>query len=208
MSDNGIVKIHGKAYETVALRVQKFRDKYPDYSLLTEVVERDADCVVMRAEIWDAEGRVIATGHAEEYRTSSQINKTSALENAETSAIGRALAAFGLGGTEFATANEVQNAIHQQQPSKSVFANASLRNSFFANVVDSFDCATDIASLETLRELNVAKFKEMRDSGNEHDAQCVEEMGKRYKAAEKRLKGLAEKSTVDELREREQAFKE
>jgi hypothetical protein len=68
----------------------------------------------MKSIIADETGRILATGHAEEYRKSSQINGTSALENAETSAHGRSLAALGIGGTEFASANEVQNAIHQQ----------------------------------------------------------------------------------------------
>lgn len=112
--ETGIVDIRGKQYETVALRVQKFRAAHPDKSLTTEMIVRDDECVVMRAIIADEAGRVLATGHSEEYRKASQINRTSALENAETSAIGRALAAYGFGGTEFATANEVANAIHQQ----------------------------------------------------------------------------------------------
>lgn len=112
--DSGVVMIHNKAYQTVALRVRNFRDEYPDWTLRTQIISRDPEWVVMQATIEDEKGRVIATGHAEENRDSSQINSTSALENAETSAIGRALAAFGLGGTEFATANEVQNAIQQQ----------------------------------------------------------------------------------------------
>lgn len=110
----GIINIRGKEYQTVALRVQLFRETNPLLTLATEVVHRDAECVVMKATIADETGRTLATGHAEENRAASQINRTSALENAETSAIGRALAAFGFGGTEFATANEVQNAIHQQ----------------------------------------------------------------------------------------------
>lgn len=110
----GIIDIRGKQYQTVALRVQLFREAHPDKSLTTDMIVRDEECVVMRATIADETGRVLATGHSEEYRKSSQINRTSALENAETSAIGRALAAYGFGGTEFATANEVQNAIHQQ----------------------------------------------------------------------------------------------
>lgn len=114
-AQTGIVNIRGKEYQTVALRVQMFRNDFPDHSLTTAVICRDEDCVVMQATIADPTGRVIANGHSEEYRKSSQINRTSALENAETSAIGRALAAFGLGGTEFASANEVQNAIHQQK---------------------------------------------------------------------------------------------
>lgn len=113
---NGTVVIHGKVYETVALRVQKFRDAHKDYSLETEIVCRDIEVVAMKALIRDPSGRIVATGHAEEYRSSSTINKTSALENAETSAIGRALAAFGLGGTEFATADEVANAITSKPP--------------------------------------------------------------------------------------------
>jgi len=112
--ETGIVDIRGKQYETVALRVQKFRAAHPDKSLTTEMIVRDDECVVMRAVISAEDGRVLATGHSEEYRKASQINRTSALENAETSAIGRALAAYGFGGTEFATANEVANAIHQQ----------------------------------------------------------------------------------------------
>lgn len=114
MTDTGITNIRGKEYHTVALRVSKFREAYPHYALTASVVVRDQECVVMQAQIADETGRIVATGHAEEYRTSSQINRTSALENCETSAIGRALAAFGFGGTEFASANEVQNAIHQQ----------------------------------------------------------------------------------------------
>jgi len=117
-NDSGIVNIHGKSYQTVALRVQKFREAHKDFSLTTELVSRDEDCVVMKATIANEQGRVLATGHSEEYRASSQINKTSALENAETSAIGRALAALGLAGTEFASADEVANAIHQQKNPK------------------------------------------------------------------------------------------
>jgi len=111
---SGTVMIHGKAYQTVAYRVQVFREKYPDWTLATEVLHRDGECVVIKASISDETGRLRSTGHSEEYRKATQINKTSALENAETSAIGRALAGLGLGGTEFASANEVQNAIAQQ----------------------------------------------------------------------------------------------
>lgn len=113
-SNTGVINIHGREYQTVALRITTFRQSHPFHSLTTEIVTRDEEWVVMRATVSDPDGRVIATGHAEERRTASQINKTSALENCETSAIGRALAAFGIGGTEFASADEVANAIHQQ----------------------------------------------------------------------------------------------
>lgn len=116
-SDSGVVMIHGKAYTTVASRVAKFRQEgtpTADWAITTEVLFRDPEVVVMKASIADEKGRIIATGHAEEVRASSQINKTSALENAETSAIGRALAALGMAGTEFASADEVAQAIKQQ----------------------------------------------------------------------------------------------
>lgn len=112
--DSGKVMIHGKEYTTVASRVFNFRTMKPLWCIATEVLFRDAEVVVMKATILDESGVIKATGHAEEVRASSQINKTSALENAETSAIGRALAALGMAGTEFASADEVAQAIKQQ----------------------------------------------------------------------------------------------
>ena len=115
MADSGKVNIHGKEYTTVAARVQTFREKHGNQcSIVTEIVSANDEVVIMMATIL-FEGTVVATGHAEERRSSSQINRTSALENAETSAIGRALAAFGMAGTEFASADEVATAITQQK---------------------------------------------------------------------------------------------
>ena len=110
---SGTVKIHGKEYKTVALRIQEFREKHPDFTIQTELVEANDMLVIVKATIACA-GQVIATGYAEEVRTASKINRTSALENAETSAVGRALAFFGLGGSEIASADEVASAITQQ----------------------------------------------------------------------------------------------
>jgi hypothetical protein len=117
-AQTGIVNIHGREYETVALRVKKLRTDKPAWAITTEVLHRDPECVVMKATIADDTGRVLGTGHAEEYRQSSSINKTSALENCETSAIGRALAAAGYGGTEFASADELKRAIVDKQEAK------------------------------------------------------------------------------------------
>ena len=118
MNGSGIVKIHGKEYQLVSYRVNEFRKNYKNWTIETEILHRDKEEVVVKATIKDDQNRVIATGHSEEKRASSMINKTSALENAETSCIGRALAAFGMGGTEFASAEEVANAILQQKGTK------------------------------------------------------------------------------------------
>lgn len=132
-SNTGVVNIRGKEYKTVALRVQEFVDEYSSdgYRIITEIIHRDEVCVVMQARIQDNAGNVWATGHAEEFRAAGMVNKTSALENAETSAIGRALASFGLGGSEFASANEVQGALQKQQlasPEKVAAIKAYLEN--------------------------------------------------------------------------------
>lgn len=111
------VNIHGKEYKTVAERVAAFREVSADLTIETEIVLWEGDDVVVKASISD-NGKLIATGLAHEVRGSTNINKTSHVENCETSAIGRALAAFGLGGTEYASADEVANAIAQQNEAK------------------------------------------------------------------------------------------
>lgn len=118
---NGKVNIDGKEYETVASRVQRFREKYKEtHAILTEIVQIDEEVAIVKATIYaysdEGDKRLpIATGYAEEKRNASYINRTSALENAETSAIGRCLANFGMAGTEYASADEVANAIAQQK---------------------------------------------------------------------------------------------
>ena len=107
------VNIHGKEYKTVAERVSEFRETCPDHAIITKIISAN-ELVLIKAIIKTPEGRTIATGYAEEIRGSTNINKTSALENCETSAIGRALSAFGFSGTEYASANEVMGAIAQQ----------------------------------------------------------------------------------------------
>jgi hypothetical protein len=112
-----MITIHEKPYETVAERVRKFRSACPAQSgwgVVTEILEITEKIVRMQAKIISPANLVVATGHAQEVWSSSYINKTSALENCETSAIGRALMSAGFGGGEFASAEEVMNAIQAQ----------------------------------------------------------------------------------------------
>ena len=111
---DGIVSIHGKEYKTVAYRVNEFREQHPDYTIQTDLVEANDVLVIVKASILNNEGRLLATGYAEEVRAASKINRTSALENAETSAIGRALSALGMGGSQYASADELVSALQQQ----------------------------------------------------------------------------------------------
>jgi len=172
MSKEGFVNIHGKEYKTVARRVQEFHEKYKGYAIITDIVKIDEEQCVMRASIYkvneEGNGVTLATGHGCEFKSSSQINRTSYVENCETSAIGRALACFGLGGTEFASADEVANAIHQQKtvhaPTQSITPTAGALDNFNAaekeliakfaedvvDLVKSGDVATAYSNMETL----------------------------------------------------------
>lgn len=108
----GIQMRGSKRYTPVSVRMEIAR-RYlgATVGVSTEIVtwgQQKGDPVVVKATITSAlDGMVLATGHAEEIRGQGNVNSTSALENAETSAIGRALAALGLSGGEFASSNEL-----------------------------------------------------------------------------------------------------
>ena len=112
------VEIHGKQYVTVNERVQEFHESYPNGAIHCHIEEGTPEGVIRMSamvcpDVENTERHF--SGHAEETIGSSQINRTSALENCETSAIGRALGFLGLGVVNsIATADEVSNAIHQQ----------------------------------------------------------------------------------------------
>ena len=83
-------------YETVESRLAKFWEQYPNGRIATTVFHYDDNKVVFRAEVYvdAADQHPKATGYAEELRDASPVNRTSHVENAETSAIGRCLANF------------------------------------------------------------------------------------------------------------------
>lgn len=108
--------IKGKAYAEVNQRIRAFRMLYPKGSIQTEIVRLENGICVMKAVAIDEQGVVLGTGTALEKESSSFINKTSFVENCETSAVGRALAMCGLGiDASIASKEEVENAIKQQE---------------------------------------------------------------------------------------------
>ena len=109
--------IRGKQYVEVNERIKFFRqeEEYKNWTLSTEFTALDSNMCVCKAIVADPSQRIIASGHAHETQGSSNINKTSYVENCETSAIGRALAMMGIGiDTSIASANEVNEAIAKQ----------------------------------------------------------------------------------------------
>ena len=113
------INIHGKQYVEVNERIKYFRENYKNWSLTSNIIELTENRCVIQASVLNQDNRVIASGTAYEMLGSSFINKTSFIENCETSAWGRALANLGIGlDTSIASAEEVLNAKKQQETPK------------------------------------------------------------------------------------------
>ena len=155
MSKKGIVDIHGKQYKTVVLRVNEFREACSiteGWGVETCIIEMNDKWACVKASITNPDGRVVGTGHGVEFwQGTNKINKTSALENAETSALGRALSSVGLGGEEYASADEVLNAIKTQDTMDEPEAHKT--------VDDHVDEVIDAAALEIVKG-NISKLTE------------------------------------------------
>lgn len=109
------IDVKGKNYVQVNERVKALRMICPNASINTEIVSMEDGIVTMKATVSDEDGKVLGTGFAQEKETSSYINKTSYIENCETSAVGRALGFAGIGiDGSMASAEEVANAIINQ----------------------------------------------------------------------------------------------
>ena len=119
---HGVTQRGGKKYTEVSKRIEVFREHFGiEYGITTDILIDDGQRVVVKATIKHFSGFIIAQGIAEEIRGSSNVNTTSALENCETSAWGRALAALSLHGGQIASINEIETAkrnqkIIEQQP--------------------------------------------------------------------------------------------
>lgn len=112
-----------KEYAEVAERVKAFRKLYPDGLISTEIVKYDDGLVIVKASVYGNYENIphseLATGHAMEREGTSNINRFNALENCETSAVGRALGFLGLtGGGSIASYEEVSNAKLKQEGNK------------------------------------------------------------------------------------------
>lgn len=115
--------VKGKDYAEVNQRIKAFRMICPNGSITTEIVSIEkglkGNVVIFKATIKNEEEKIIGTGTAYEVENSSFINKTSYIENCETSAIGRALAMCGIGiETSVASYEEIANANKQQEKSE------------------------------------------------------------------------------------------
>ncbi len=115
------INIKGKEYITVNERLKHFRtyEGYKGWKITESIESLTEKEGIFKVTIKDSNGITMVNAHAQEYRDSSYINKTSFVENGFTSALGRALGYLGIGiDTSIASAQEMQNAIHNQENPK------------------------------------------------------------------------------------------
>lgn len=113
------VDVKGKDYAEVSQRIKAFRSLCPHGGIVTEMLSNENGVCVFRATVYDEEKNILGTGTAYEKENSSYINKTSYIENCETSAVGRALGMCGFGvDLAVASADEMQAAAEQQNAEK------------------------------------------------------------------------------------------
>lgn len=109
------IEFKGKGYAQVNERVKAFRMICPNGAITTEIVDLSDGVVTMKSTIIDEDGTILATGYAQEKESASYINKTSFIENCETSAVGRALGFAGIGiDGSMCSADELANALNNQ----------------------------------------------------------------------------------------------
>ena len=162
--------VKDKPYATVSERIKAFRKLFPTGAIKTEIVSLENGVCVIHAIVgYNNEGRfdgdrtefvVLGEGTAYEKEGSTFINKTSYIENCETSAIGRALGMCGLGiDSDVASAEEMQNAQLQQIGEKTIKVEkqrALAKMCQEDNIPESYIC--ELYSVSEIKELTEAKF--------------------------------------------------
>jgi len=169
--------IRGKQYVEVNERIKFFRqeEQYKNWGVRTEFPIIDSEQCLCLCTITTPDGQIVAQGHAHEEKASSNINKTSYVENCETSAVGRALAFLGIGiDTSIASANEVEDAIAKQQ--------AIIDNPHVQTLSKALD-----APVENIMEKAVGYIKSQTDKQKAFDS-----IMKKYSSqlSEKQVEGL------------------
>lgn len=170
--------IKGKDYAEVNQRIKAFRMIYPDGSIEPEIISIENGTVIMKCTVSDAEGNILSIGHAYEKENSTFINKTSYIENCETSAVGRALGLAGFGiDTSVASAEEVENAIAQQETLKKPIA-----SSYLATIKSLITKYSQIrkGNEEELTKYYLTNYKvsKLEDLNNEQGINLMKELNK------------------------------
>lgn len=162
------IDVKGKPYPEVVEKIKAFKKIYPDGSITTELLSDKDGKAVFKATVavkdtTTGEVNVLGTGHAYECQNASYINKTSYLENCETSAVGRALSMAGFGSDKsVASLEEVAHAINQQTTTKIISAKeaANLEKTATAN---QREWALKAYNIKSFAEMTNEQYKDFTD---------------------------------------------
>ena len=188
-ASHGVTQRGGKKYTQVVHRMEAFRKMHgTDFGVDTHILVDDGQRVVVKAKITNMDGAVIGSGMAEEIRGQGNVNKTSALENCETSAVGRALASLGLAGGEYASANEMdgvgrkEEAIASLPPAKEPSSNLLELQQQAAEYLPQFD-------MKQINEWMNAEFtKKWMEIANKEFPEIFQDIKAKCQARMKELK--------------------
>lgn len=156
--------IKGKEYAEVNQRIKAYRMVYPNGMIKPEIKSLKDGVCIFRAEVTNDNGDVIGVGHASEKENSTFINKTSYIENCETSAVGRALGMAGFGiDTSVASAEEVANAIKNQDEDKKVIMATEKQKELIRNMFTTDEIKNILTELKKskLSELTVKEASDL-----------------------------------------------
>lgn len=151
--------IKGKNYNTVNERIIAFRKLMPNGLILPTIISDDDGRVLMSCEIYDENNRLLAKAHSYENENVGFINKTSYIENCETSVIGRALGLCGFGiDNSVASAEEVDVAIQKQDLMKQPISKERLDtiNDLIIETNTDFKKFCEYHKISSLKDINVS----------------------------------------------------
>lgn len=163
--------IKGKEYAEVPERVKAFRKLFPNGTIDTEMLSCQNGVCIFKATA-KTEDIVLGTGHAYEKEGSTFINKTSYIENCETSAVGRALGFVGIGiDTSIASYEEVQNAKANQDDGR--------KNKGKVNKADLVNRIQDLANIKNVNVKDLcdqARVKSVADMQPSQMMSCIKHL--------------------------------
>ncbi len=188
-ASHGVTQRGGKKYTQVVHRMEAFRKMHgTDFGVDTHILVDDGQRVVVKANITNMDGAVIGSGMAEEIRGQGNVNKTSALENCETSAVGRALASLGLAGGEYASANEMDSVGRKEE----AIASLPPAKEPSPNLLELQQQATDYLPQFDMKQItewmNAGFTKKWMDIANKESPEIFQDIKAKCQARMKELK--------------------
>lgn len=175
--------IKGKNYAEVNQRIKAFRMVYPTGTIETKLVSNENGVCIFKAVVGYLDENqnmiILGTGNAYEKEGSSFINKTSYIENCETSAVGRALGMAGFGiDVSIASAEEVQNAMQQQDDMKAKELGEQLLGSKEIDILQKIAEKYNKSETDVMAILMKYGYKELKEIKKKDYAKIGNELSK------------------------------